>query len=364
MVWVSSQSDLAWSLESTFGTAATPDRFLGIMNSGVALPDLQQDLKEYNNIGTGRRRFTIVEGRDEYGPATIDFIPTTGAAFYPVFGTEAFEADTPTTGVNAHTMTPDDKGDLPSGATTTSNATELPSFTLAVELEGSPNFRRDFVGTVVESCNVSLTENAELSMSWDVRAQDVENEGDASPTSLSTPSNDDSGGTPTPYLFYDRGANIHLGGSFTYTGPTYSSADLGYSGGRTWANVKSFSWSINNNLKPLYFTRDSNAKKVAKYVTSNPDFSLSMEIVPDAQLSSSDEDAVYDMLENGTEGDILIPFQRADNEELHFVFEDAHIRSASHDLGEEGDEVSVSVEAAVEEVRVVSIDGIAAYNGL
>lgn len=365
--YVSSQSSVAFGAESTFGTSVTPDRFLGITNSGLELPDLEQDLHEYNNIGTGRRRFTIVEGRDQYGPATIDLIPTTGALFYHIFGTETFEAAANLAiSSNVHTLMPDDKGDTPAGnsPSTTANATELPSMTLAVDLEGSNDFRRDFVGTVIESANVSLTENAELSVSIDVRAHDVENEDASSPSALNTPSTDDSGGTPTPYMFYDRDANVHLGGTFSYTGPTYTSSDLGYSGGRTWANIESFSWSINNNLKPLYFTQASDAKKVAKFVTSQPDFSLSMELVPDSNLSSQDEDAVYDMLENGTTGDILIPFQRADEDELHFVFEDAHIRSAPHSLGEEGDEVTVSVEAAVEEVRVIAIDSIAQYSTL
>lgn len=367
IVWSSSISRLAFGRESTFGSAATPDRFLGIVNSEVQLPDLEVDYNEYPNKGSGRRLFSIEKGREEYGPVSIDFLPTTGELFYYAFGTETIDTDTPTTGKNVHTMTVDDKGDLPSG-TTTSNAVELPSMTLGAILEGGSNdFRRDFTGTTVESLNVSLNESGELSCSMDFRAHDVEKETNTSPTTFSQPSSDDSANSPpVPYEFYDRAADIHLAGSLDFTSPTYTSSDLGYdtsgSEARTWANVKSFDWSLNNNLSPLYFTRSTDGRKVAKFVTSRPDFSLSMEITPDSNDVGSAEEAAYDLLSDGTEGDILIPFQRADNDELHFGFHNCHIRAAPHPLNEEGNEVTVSVEAMPEEIRVISIDSISAYN--
>lgn len=366
---MSSQSRIAVGHESTPGTAVTPDRFLGITNSSVSLPDLEQNLSEHNSIGTGRRRFSITELEKSYGPATIDFLPTTGEFFWPAFGTETFE-DSANLGIssNVHTLQVDDKGTTPTGnsPSTTANATELPTMTMGVLLEGGTNdFRRDFVGTTVDSVSVSLSESDELSVSMDFRAHDVEKEGQSSPSAFSQPTSDDSGNSPPiPYEYYDRSANVHLGGTFSYSSPDYTSSDLGYSGGRTWANVKSFDWSLDNNLSPLYFTRSTDGQKVAKFVTGNPNFSLNMELVPDSNLSGQDSDAVYDMLENGTTGDILIPFQRSDGDELHFVFEDAHIRSAPHELNEEGNEVSVSVEAAPEEIRVIAIDSIGQYSNL
>lgn len=377
MVWVSSQSRLSFGREDSLGSkpsafggsnGSSSPRLLGITNSNVSLPDKTTDVRDYNTFGHGRRRFLHKEGRFEYGPATIDFIPTTAELFYYAFTTEVFQEDlaedgtqdTGTSGLGTHTLIPDGKGTIPSdndstSETTTDNSTVPPSMTLSCIVEGGTNdFRRDFEGTVVDSLNVSLNESGELTASMDFRAQDVTDHDSSSPTLWSQPS-DDGTGDVQPYMFYDRNADITMMGTYDYTTNSMSS-------GRTWANVKSFNWSISNNLKPLYFTQSSEAQDVFTFVTSQPDFSLSMEIVPDSNLQGTDSNSVYDLLENGTKGDILIPFKRGTDDILDFVFEDAIIRSAPHPLNESGDEVTVSVEVMPEEIRVVSVDTVGQYS--
>jgi hypothetical protein len=372
MVWVSSQTRLAYGQEATFGTAATTDRFLGITNANADLPDKAVDVKEYNSFGAGRRRYKSKEGREEYGPATLDILPTTGEFFWYVFGTETFESsnNTPSGVENAHTLMPDDKGPTPPG-TTTSQATKLPSFTLKAPLEGNPDFLRTFTGCTVEEATVSISEGGELQVSTSFRAKEVQDHDDANPTLPSQPEPGDAANPNdpgNPYMFYDRAANIQMMGSFDYSSPSYDQDDLGInlgSDGRTIAHVNSFNWSIRNGLKPQFFTHSGDAQKVKFFTTSQPEYSLSMDVVPAAHLASEDSNATYDLLEDGVQGDILIPFQRADgSDELHFVFQDCHIQASPHPWNETGDEVVTSVDVVPHEIRVISLDTQSAYNSL
>ena len=327
--YVSSGSRIAFGRETTFGTKATTDRFLGITHAGQSLPDKQVEVKQYRSFGTGRRWYKNVAGR-RTRPGTLDFLPTTGELFYYAFGTEVFNDNgNPAAAPNDHTLTP-------------ANSANLPSMSLGVALEGNPDFLRTYTGVSVNSMNVSLTEAGELTTSMDILAKNVEDDDTASPTLFTQPTDDEAATSqPCPYMFYDRAANV------TFMGDTI-------------ARVKGFNWSIQNNLKAMYFSQSSNAQDPFTFLTSYPDFELTIDIVPAGKISG-DTDALYYFLENETIGDITIPFQRDTNDTLAFTFDDCAITTAPHNLPEDGGEVTVSVTLRPETVQVDVTDQLTAY---
>jgi hypothetical protein len=355
-IYVSSGSRVAFGRETTFGTKATTNRKLGIIHQGFELPDLQREVRAYKSFGVGRRMQNVVQGRNER-TATIPVLPTSGEMFYYAFGKnntggtgEDFTVDTPSAGINQHVMSPQ-------------NLAELPSFSLGVALEGSPNFLRTFTGCSVNQLQVSLSEASELQMSLDIMAKDTVDWDSASPTLFARP---DLSGI-RPYMFYDRAANVTIGGTYNYTTNAMT-------GGRTFAQVKGFNMSLNNNLKAHWFSQDSTSidtKDPFVFTTGYPEFDLTMEITPRGKLggtpatnAGTDLDAIYDLLEEGVRGDILIPFQKSATDKLHFVFDDCMIRTAGHGLNDDGNDVTVQVSVQPSEFRVIAYDAITAYSAL
>ena len=362
--YVGSQARIAFAREDptqAYGTRAaafggtggsTSPRFIGIANQAIDLPDKTLDVRQYRSFGTGRKWFLNKPGRRERN-GTISFLPTTAELFYYGFGAETFTADTPSAGINTHVLTP-------------ANVPRLPSMTLASSLSGDPDFMRVYTGVTVDSLSLTLSESAELTCAMDIKAKNLVDSSDSatlgwdvvSPTLFTQPTNDGTG-APMPYMFHDRAANVTVGGVYDYTGNTMT---LG-SNGSTIARVVGFSCSINNNLKTKYYTQSEDAQDPFNYLTSYPDFSLSMEIVPAGKIAG-DVDALYHYLESEIQGDVLIPFQAAADRRLDFVFEDCFFRTAPHSLPDDGSEIVVSVDVAPEEFRIVARDGLTAYSGL
>lgn len=334
MVWVSSGTRLGFGRQSSMASKATVSRFLGITNQGFEFPDKRVEAKKYPSFGVGRRPFGIFPGKITR-PASFTIVPTTAEIFYYIFGIDSFTAGAP----NTHVMYPVD-------------AAELPFQTVGAYQGGSPAFLREFVGLAYDRVRATLSEGAELQLGCDVQAYDVESEEVVSPSPFTQPA----GTGQRPYMFYDRNANVTVGGTYDYSLNTIS-------GGRTWSRVRGFEWSLGNNLKVHHFSQAANSQKPGLITTGFPDFALTVELTPSGKLAA-DVDAVYDLLENETRGDLLIPFYRSATDRLDFVFSDCLFTEVPHSWREDGNEISVRAVAEPEEIRVVARDSIAAYNTL
>lgn len=268
---------------------------------------------------------------------SISFLPTTGEMIYYLMGQDTFTAASP----NIHVLRRKD-------------AAVLPSFTLKsfMDTGGANDFLRTFVGCTANSMNFTLSETSELQCSMDFMAKDVQDEDTAVPTAFTQPTTDGSANSsPIPYMFYDRASNVSVAGTYTdTTGP--------YTGGRTYARVKGFSFSVNNNLKPMYYTQSSNAQDVFNFLTSNQTYDMSIDLVPSGKLSV-DTDAIYDLLEGETRFDVLLPFQRSANDRLDIVAKGCMLGRAPHEYPDDGGEVTVSATIVPEELYCVVRDGIA-----
>lgn len=364
--YIGAISRVAFAREGTYNTlpaafsggsgGSTAPRMIGIMNQAIDLPDKEVDVHQYRNLGSGRRYFDNKPGQRTRS-GTLSFLPSTPEMLLYAFAGRA-DSTTPFEGYSATSL---------GGAPTTyrhvfkpANVAKLASFSVGATLPGAPDFQRIFTGCQIDSLSLSLAETGELSATLEYMAKAVVNEEQASPTLFTQPLTDafssPYSSTPTPYMFYDRAANINYGGSYNYSTNTYS-------GGRTLARVKTFDISFNNNLKPLWFTQSSNAQDVFDFVVSYPDFALTIDVVPAGKLAA-DTDALYDLLEAETQFDVVIPFQRPNGDTLNFIFDNCRIKTAPHGIPDDGGEVTVTLDVTVDELRIVATDRVADYTVL
>lgn len=317
------------------GGSVTP-RFLGISDQSIDFPDKRLENKKYRSAGFGRTGYFLVKPGKRTRPGSIPFIPTTAEFLFYGFGLDTFTAGVP----NVHVLSP-------------ANLPLLPTFSLGAAFEGSPNFQRIFAGCMVDSLSLSLGEGNELRCTMDVQARKVFDEELASPSLFAQPA----GSGQVPYMFYDRAANVTMMGTFGT-----NTADPPVTGGRTWARVVGFDATIRNSLSVRHFSQSTDAQD-PNYYSSYPDLDLRIEIVPAGKLSG-DVDAVYDLLENETKGDILIPFQRTSTDKLYLLFTGGITAEAPHPFNEQGNEVSVSCRVDLEQYRIISRDSVAQYSTL
>jgi hypothetical protein len=428
--YTSATGRLAFGRETSLGKFATPDRFFGITHQAVELPDVSVEPLPYNSFGsTGtapaggtvaiRKRATVLQGRKER-KRSITYLPTTAEPFYYAFGVDDFTPGSP----NIHVMYP-------------AAIAVPPSRTLAAANPGSPNFQRLFMGYVVDGLRVQLSEARELQVTEDYMARVARAYDLPAPTllpSIATQASIRAGARP--YMFYDRQANVTLGGTYDYSANSIS-------GGRSIARVRSFDWSIRNQAKAHHFSNNGdrtqltgtvtvtngsavvtgvgttfttdlfagahvlfqqdagfslklytvqsvdsdtqitltanagsgsagagqwvsrmdtdNAQDPYQFTWGTPEFDLTLQVTP-AGKTSADVDAVYDLIENGTKGDCLIPFWRGASDRLDFVFSQCIFAEGPHGWREDGNEITVDLRVVPEEIRVVARDTLGQYS--
>lgn len=344
MAWISAASRLAYAREASWGTrpeafggtggsgSANP-RFIGITNQGIEFPDKELDVRQYRSFGHGRDFYLTHPGKVERAGA-LSFVPTNAEFLRYVFGQDTFTAGTP----NVHVLS-------------VLNSAVLPSFALGAALEGIPDFLRVFLGCIVDSCEFTLDENGELQLSVGYFCKDVVDEELVTPTLFTQPTNPF---TDAPYMFYDAAATIKIGGAYDFGTNIYT-------GGRTIGAVKGFTCSIKNNLKRNFAF--GGGQDVFRITPGYIDVDLSLQIQPSGKLSG-DTDSIYDLLEDESRYDVIIPFQRSATDRLDLVFDDVIMRSAPHNWPEDGNEITVSTTFVPESIRAVSYDSLADYDTL
>lgn len=332
MEFVAAASSIAYGREASYGAkcaafggsgGSTAQRFLGITNSTFNTADPQFDIKMYRSFGQGADYFNNLSGKASLAES-FTFLPVSGEMLYYVFGTEAFTAG----GTNNHLLT-------------LTTAPTNPSFTLGVELFGTPNFTRIFTGCVIGRTEFSLSVGDELQMRVDYMAKTVD-----FAAATVTPQTNANAPFQNPYMFYDLGANLTLDA----TGYNTSTGTI--TGGRTIARVERFAASMTRSMKTKHYIQSTNAQFPFNYLNSYADFDLTVDVVPaGVSLGDGGSDQLYDLLLNtGSKPKklpyVVLPFSRAGPsgiERLDLVFVDCLISSEPHSLPEDGAEVSVSI---------------------
>jgi len=187
---------ISWGRESSPGTEATPNVWLGIVKEFP--PKEKREIRRYRHAG--KRDFHIqTEGKYEF-PFSFEYYPQDGKFLTMCLGTVTDSGSGPYT----HTIDPAD---------------QLPTFTLEAALP-SINFVRRYLGCKVDKMTISCVEGDDLKVRVDCSAMDVKKY--TSRTSVAEV-------TTKPYSF----AKVS---SITF-------------GGNSIGSVKSFSWTFSNNLK-------------------------------------------------------------------------------------------------------------------
>lgn len=349
--YISAGSRVAFGREATFGTKpasfggsggnANP-QFFGITNQDIDFPDLELDIKQYRSFGAGRSFFTQKAGRRSF-KGSLPIVLTNAKLLYYVFGAETFVSGSP----NIHSFDPVEGAVMPS----------LTWGGILLAQSASPDFMRSFVGTVFDGCSFSAPETGELTLSIDTMSTDVEDEQTASPTKWAQPA----GSGEVPYMFYDRDANISVGGTYDFTSAYANPYANRYTGSRTWSRVRTFSFGLRQNLKEQYYYRATSAQNPQSFITGFPEFDLSLQLVPTGKLAA-DTDSIYDLLMAEGKFDVLVPFKRSATDRIDFAFKNCMVKSAKHGLTSDGNETTVDVAFSPETFRAVAYDTLGQFS--
>lgn len=280
-------------------------------------------------------------------------LPTNGEMLYFLFGQDSSTGGPTFT----HTLS-------------TATVSVLPSFSMGVFLDTQDvnDFYRVAKGCQLNSASFTLSEGGELEMSMDIKARGIEAHTNANfspdPAFVGSQFTTDGVNTPPiPYLFYDRDANISISAPYS----------------RTLARVKSCSWTINNNLKAMYYIQapttptgstQYSAQDMFNALTSNASFDLSITVVPAGHVNGTGSDAIYDILDPapGTSPeeqrfDVVIPFKRGGSasDTMVWTFKNCMMSNAPHSLPEDGGPIEVSVTLVPEEITCVVVDTLGNY---
>lgn len=343
--YVATNTQVSYGLETTDGTATgtltpgvrspTLTKVLGITNADTEFPDKTLEVKQYATYGSGRRFRRNMPGkrsRDGTLPITL----TSGELLYYTFGHESFAGST-------HTL---NTGPLASGALTRAI---MPTMTLVADMFDDANtrpFQRAFLGTAIDQATIKVEETGELLGDFRIKSLDVDDEANLTPTvpSISLPT---TGLSSRPYMWYDSTVTVY---------------------GVEAARVQSFEVMVNNKLNPKYYLTTGTGQNPFEYTTGLPDFTFRCDFVPagfrNSHLdASSRREAVYQLLEDETTGDVTVKLQRQATPEdsITFTMADCLFKEAKHSFRRDGNETVVPVELQPRDVTVTVKDSTGQY---
>lgn len=343
--YVATNTQVSYGLETTDGTASgtlnpgtrSPilTKVLGITNQDAEFPDKTVDVKQYATYGTGRRYRRNMPGR-RIRDGTLNITPTSGEFLYYVLGRDSLSGST-------HTLT---TGPLANGSLTRAI---LPSFSLAATMfddAASRTFQRVFLGTAIDQATFKVEETGELAADLRLKSLDVEDHDTTTPAvpSISLPT---TGLSSRPYMWYDSTVTVY---------------------GVEAARVQSMEASVNNKLNAKYYLTTGTGQDPFEYTTGLPEFSFRCDFVPagfrNAHVdSSSRREAVYQLLEDETTGDVTVRLRRqaAPEDSITFTFTDCLFREAKHSWRRDGNESVVPVELTPRDVSVTVVDSAGQY---
>ena len=342
--YITPHAQIGISKETTFANEVTTGfKVLGLVPS-VDLPDPEIDVKQIWSVGQGPDLYIQAEGANKMtGSIPVVVQDATVLAFG--FGSEGNTGASPTTHVYPKSV----RGNVFAGGNfITDEPTYMPSFTLRAEYgvgsgESTPHFTRDFTGTVVNSMELSSEEEGELRATLGIMSAIPIKTSNTSLTTMTT-------NTSKPYLFHQ--------GVFTYFGSEI-------------ARVKSFRYSLNNNLSPRFYQRQAvsgrtgdSGKYALEFIRGNRQHSL------ETTFTVNDR-AVRDLLnsltpsDTGTSGSqgtftCSLVFTRGTNDTLTLTARNCWIQKAPHSIPESED-VPITMSILPETVQATIVDSTSSY---
>lgn len=298
-------------LQDSQRTTVTPTRHLGKIEEETSHPDPEVSWNEEFLIGTGREMNAKTEGQYVYEGGSYPIIPYDGFPIAVLLGSEAFTADTPTTGTNEHVLTA-------AGASAGSATPVPPSLTVeATHLGrgGASDFVRTFNTVVPTSGEISLDNEGRLTTTLDTIAIGV--------STGSSPTADPGMPDRNPWLFSDISSDFSFGGTSV-------------------ARLEEFTISINQNSSARHYiesTRSPDPYEILYGGQVNYEFTATVTVV---------DNTFYSELENPTAGGIScsLPFTKANGDTFDISLSGNNLSAAGHATprGEGADDDTVQVE--------------------
>lgn len=313
------QAQLAVANESTQGDAATTGfRLFGYVQEATSLPDPNINWIEERIIGGTREIFNKVEGQNAYEGGSIPITPYDGAPIAFLLGKDSVNT-------NTHTITAL-KNDIPQTQT-------IEAFYAASASSSASDFLRQFTGCAVQSGEIAVNNEEELTVSLEYIAMGVTTD-TAQTETPNTPSRD-------PWLFHNTSSNLKLFGT-------------------SFARVNDFSLSVTNNLQDGRYIESSQAPDPFEILYGATEYELSANI-------TVDDDTIYQELVSQSNSPFAVDItftKPGSGDELTIACADCDIESAPHDIPAEEQTVDVDVSIIPESVTVTVLDNTTSTNYL
>lgn len=328
--YVRHDSQILVGVESTQGTAVTPDRGFGKVDGDTDLPDPTVDWLEERSITGGSQRELTGKyaGQITYDGGSIPIVPVDGFPLAIAFGNDTVTADTnldsagsttSETGTTLHTIDVLDNAIPP---TVTIEATTFGRGT------GS-DFVRTVAGAAPPSATLSIDNESRVQTDLDFLAMDV-TEGDSPTTGVSADTRD-------PWMYHDAESNLSLHGN-------------------SYARVTEFEHELTTNVDPRHYIQNTSARKPFEILYANADHETSVSVTP------TDDQLFNDLIGASDAGDLSVQLAKPSGEVLRVEATNVGIEEGDHPIPEDGAvEVDLTLIPDTVTVKVTDTSATAAY---
>ena len=318
----SEKSEVKLDIENTQKTEVTVTRYPGFLKGEQELPDPEIDLTQEHYVGGNRDPYEQTEGQWGFDAGSLSIVPYDGFPIAWAMGADSVQVDTPSAGLNTHTITRKQDGAPP---TATMEAAYLGR-------GGSQSdFVRTFLGCYPSTATIEVSNDGKLQVNADVQALGItSNTPHSSNTSVSLPDRQ-------PWKFDKVQSNLDLafGGAST-----------------TFARVTDFSFEIANNPTPEYYMESSEAPEPYEMLYGNGGYTW------DVTIAVTDTSIYNELVSSDTTFTATMTFQKGSNgdETLKFEGKECKLPNGAHPVPEEG-KVETQLSLSPRTTTITVVDG-------
>lgn len=317
----SEKTQATLDIENTQKTEVTVSRYPGFLTGEQQFPDPEKDITQDFYVGGDRDPYAQTEGQWSFGAGSLTIVPYDGFAIAWAMGADSVAVDTPSTGLNTHTITRKQDG-------------APPTATMEVAYLGrgtQSDFVRTFLGCYPGTATIEQDNEGKLQVTADVQALGItSNTPHSSVTSVSLPDRE-------PWKFDKVSSNLDLAFGGTAT---------------TFARVTDFSFEIVNNLSPEYYAESTQAPEPYEVLYGNGGYTW------DVTVAVTDTSIYNELVSSGTSFTASIEFAKGSNgeETLRIESTETKLPSGAHPIPEEG-KVETQLTLNPRKTTITVVDG-------
>jgi hypothetical protein len=318
----SEKAQIALDIENTQKTEVTVTRYPGFLTGEQELPDPEIDLTEEHYVGGDRDPYEQTEGQWGFDAGSLTMVPYDGFPIAWAMGADSVAVDTPSAGLNTHTITRKQDGVPP---TATMEAAYLGR-------GGQSDFVRTFLGCYPSSATIEQNNEGKLKVSADVQALGIT--ADTPHSTVSSVSLPDR----QPWKFDKVNSNL----------------DLQFGGvSNQFARMTDFTFDIENNPTPEHYIESSEAPEPYELLYGNGGYNW------DVSIAVTDNSLYNELVNSQGPFTATVTFEKGSNgdETLQIEGKECKMPSGAHPVPEEG-KVETDLTLSPRKTTITVVDGV------